>query len=250
MSGIFKSIGRALKKVWKSPIFKAIIIAAAIYFTAGVGLAAMGSTFAASLPGITAVGQAVGLAGVGAIAAEAAVIAPVVAGTAAIAGDIGGAEFAASVAGSAAAPTITTGASAASTAATTASTAWGGVKDVVMKGVVDLGKDLLKSTLTDDEKKKPKDVLPFDASPPAGSAIKMPKLEPIAGSKPAPGSAPESGIVSDYLKPTAPVVAPTAQDSAGLASGDVTGRSTLSGNSATRATPTLNKSKFTTTPGA
>lgn len=69
MSGVLKKIGKVFKKIVKSKIFKVVLIAAAVYFTAGVALAAGGSAFAASLPGITAAGQAVGLAGVGEIAA-------------------------------------------------------------------------------------------------------------------------------------------------------------------------------------
>ena len=69
MSGILKKIGKVFKKIVSSKIFKVVLIAAAVYFTAGVALAAGGSAFAASLPGITAAGQAVGLAGTGAIAA-------------------------------------------------------------------------------------------------------------------------------------------------------------------------------------
>jgi hypothetical protein len=83
MSGILKKIGKVFKKVVSSKIFKVIAIAAAVYFTAGVALAAGGSAFAAGLPGITAAGQAVGLAGTGAIAAtEAAVTGAAVASAA------------------------------------------------------------------------------------------------------------------------------------------------------------------------
>lgn len=69
MSGVVKKIGKVFKKIVKSKVFKVILIAAAVYFTAGIAAAAGGSAFAASLPGITAAGQAVGLAGTGAIAA-------------------------------------------------------------------------------------------------------------------------------------------------------------------------------------
>jgi hypothetical protein len=97
MSGILKKIGKVFKKVISSKIFKVIAIAAAVYFTAGVALAAGGSAFAASLPGITAAGQMVGLAGTGAIAAEAAVTAASVASAANISAGVmsGAADLAA-----------------------------------------------------------------------------------------------------------------------------------------------------------
>lgn len=112
MSGVLKKIGKVFKKIVKSKIFKAVLIAAAVYFTAGVALAAGGSAFAASLPGITAAGQAVGLSGVGAIAATGAEVGAAAMGSvgmmeaagAGAAGDIGmGAVAGAADAGSIAA---------------------------------------------------------------------------------------------------------------------------------------------------
>jgi hypothetical protein len=93
MSGILKKIGKVFKKVVSSKIFKVIAIAAAVYFTAGVALAAGGSAFAAGLPGITAAGQAVGLSGVGAIAATGAEVGAAAAATTGLAeaGVLGGA---------------------------------------------------------------------------------------------------------------------------------------------------------------
>ena len=67
MSGIMKKIGKVFKKIVKSKIFKVIAIAAAVYFTGGIALGAMGSGFAASLPGISAAANAIGMGGVGAI---------------------------------------------------------------------------------------------------------------------------------------------------------------------------------------
>lgn len=61
MSGLLKSVGKVFKKVVKSKVFKIAMIAAAVYFTAGIGLAASGSAFAATLPGISG---AAGLLGV------------------------------------------------------------------------------------------------------------------------------------------------------------------------------------------
>lgn len=69
MSGVLKSVGKVFKKVVKSKIFKIAAIAAAVYFTAGIGLAAAGSEFAAALPGIQGVGGALGILGEGAGAA-------------------------------------------------------------------------------------------------------------------------------------------------------------------------------------
>jgi hypothetical protein len=69
---VFKAVGTAIKKVVKSPIFKAILIAAAIYFTGGLALGAMGSTAAAALPGIATFAETVGVTA-GAFGAEAAV---------------------------------------------------------------------------------------------------------------------------------------------------------------------------------
>lgn len=61
MSGVLKSVGKVFKKVVKSKIFKVVAIAAAVYFTAGIASAALGSTFAAGLPMI---GEAAGMLGV------------------------------------------------------------------------------------------------------------------------------------------------------------------------------------------
>lgn len=61
MSGVIKKLGKALKRVVKSKVFKIIVIAAAVYFTAGIAAGAMGSQFAASLPGITTAAEALGI---------------------------------------------------------------------------------------------------------------------------------------------------------------------------------------------
>lgn len=58
---VFKKIGQAVKKIVKSPIFKAIVIAAAIYFTGGLAAGAMGSTTAAALPGISTAAEMLGI---------------------------------------------------------------------------------------------------------------------------------------------------------------------------------------------
>lgn len=63
MSGFLKGVKKVFKKIVKSPIFKAVAIAAAVYFTAGIGAAAMGSTFAAGLPGIASVAGSLGITG-------------------------------------------------------------------------------------------------------------------------------------------------------------------------------------------
>jgi len=62
MSGVIKKIGDVAKKIIKNPIFKAVLVAAAIYFTAGIAAGAMGSTFAASLPGIGTAMETLGIA--------------------------------------------------------------------------------------------------------------------------------------------------------------------------------------------
>jgi hypothetical protein len=49
------------KKIVKSPIFKAVAVAAAIYFTGGLAAGAMGSTFAATLPGVGALAEGLGI---------------------------------------------------------------------------------------------------------------------------------------------------------------------------------------------
>ena len=61
MSGILKSIGKIFKKIIKSPIFKAVLIAVAIYFTAGLALGAMGAAFATTLPGIAGAAEGLGI---------------------------------------------------------------------------------------------------------------------------------------------------------------------------------------------
>ena len=68
MSGAIKAIGKVFKAIVKSPIFKVIAIAAAVYFTGGLALGAMGSAFAASLPGIAGAADLVGLGTTGAFA--------------------------------------------------------------------------------------------------------------------------------------------------------------------------------------
>jgi len=71
MSNVFKSIAKVFKKIVKSPIFKAVLISAAIYFTGGLAAGALGSTFAATLPGIAGAAEALGISGVGAFGATA-----------------------------------------------------------------------------------------------------------------------------------------------------------------------------------
>lgn len=82
MSGILKKVGKVFKKVVKSKIFKIAAIAAAVYFTGGIAAGAMGSSFAAGLPGIQSAASmlgvtsgAFGAAGAGAAAEAAAGIA-------------------------------------------------------------------------------------------------------------------------------------------------------------------------------
>lgn len=72
MSGFLKSVGKVFKKIVQSPIFKVVAIAAAVYFTGGLALTAMGgeaAAFAATLPGIS---SAAGALGIGEIAGAAA----------------------------------------------------------------------------------------------------------------------------------------------------------------------------------
>lgn len=72
MSGILKSAKKVFAKVVKSKIFKVAAIAAAVYFTGGLAMAASGSAFAAGLPGISSLGGALGMdfaAGAGGVAA-------------------------------------------------------------------------------------------------------------------------------------------------------------------------------------
>lgn len=99
MSNILKSIGNAIKKIVKSPIFKAVLIAVAIYFTAGLAAGAMGSVFAAGLPGIATAAEALGVTS-GAFAAGAAGLAE--AGVGAVAAGAAGDAFAAAAGGEAA----------------------------------------------------------------------------------------------------------------------------------------------------
>ncbi len=68
MSGVLKTVGKVFKKIVQSPIFKIVAIAAAVYFTGGLAAGAMGSTFAASLPGIAGLAGDVGLGTTGAFA--------------------------------------------------------------------------------------------------------------------------------------------------------------------------------------
>lgn len=85
MSGILKSIGKVFKKIIKSPIFKIAMIAVAVYFTGGLALGALGSTFAAALPGIAGAAEGLGITA-GAFAAGAGEAATVAAAAAANAG--------------------------------------------------------------------------------------------------------------------------------------------------------------------
>jgi hypothetical protein len=90
MSGILKKVGKVFQKIVKSKIFKIVAIAAAVYFTAGIAAGAMGSVFAASLPGISTAASALGLGEVGAFGAAALQGAGVVGGAiAAEAGSVG-----------------------------------------------------------------------------------------------------------------------------------------------------------------
>lgn len=61
MSNPLKSIANVIKKVIQSPIFKAVLIATAIYFTAGLAAGAMGVTAAVGLPGIAAAAETFGI---------------------------------------------------------------------------------------------------------------------------------------------------------------------------------------------
>jgi len=77
---VFKSIGTAVKKVMKSPIFKAIIIAVAIYFTAGMVMSAfpaLGGTIAASTTTVATMGTQVATTGAITASTGAALAAPV-----------------------------------------------------------------------------------------------------------------------------------------------------------------------------
>lgn len=54
MSGVFKAVGKIFKAVVSSPIFKVVLVAAAIYFTAGMAATVLGGTEAAALAGTAA----------------------------------------------------------------------------------------------------------------------------------------------------------------------------------------------------
>jgi hypothetical protein len=56
---VFKQVGHAIKKLWQSPIVKAIVIAAAIYFTGGLAAGAFAEA-APAAAGVAAEGAAVG----------------------------------------------------------------------------------------------------------------------------------------------------------------------------------------------
>lgn len=62
MSNALKSIGKTFKKIVKSKVFKIVLIAAAIYFTAGIAAGAMGVAGAASMPGIGTAMSTLGIA--------------------------------------------------------------------------------------------------------------------------------------------------------------------------------------------
>ncbi len=57
---VFKKITKVVKKVLKSKIFKAILIAVAVYFTAGAAMGAMGAAGTAGATGTVAGGSVVG----------------------------------------------------------------------------------------------------------------------------------------------------------------------------------------------
>jgi hypothetical protein len=61
MSGVVKGIKKVFKKIWNNKIVRAVVIAAAIYFTGGLAAGAMGSATAAALPGITAAAETLGV---------------------------------------------------------------------------------------------------------------------------------------------------------------------------------------------
>jgi hypothetical protein len=64
MSGFLKSVGKVFQKIVNNPIVKVVAIAAAVYFTGGLALGALGGevgAFAASLPGISAAADTLGI---------------------------------------------------------------------------------------------------------------------------------------------------------------------------------------------
>ncbi len=107
MSGFLKSVAKVFKSIVKSPIFKAVAIAAAIYFTGGLALTAIGgeaAAFASALPGISSAAEALGIGAVVDAAGAATGTAAWVSGEALVDAGIGGeligaAEAAGEVAG-------------------------------------------------------------------------------------------------------------------------------------------------------
>lgn len=61
MSGLVRSVKKVFKKITKSKVVKGLLIAAAVYFTAGIAGGMMGSTAMASLPGIKSLADTLGI---------------------------------------------------------------------------------------------------------------------------------------------------------------------------------------------
>lgn len=91
MSGVVKGIKKVFKKIWNNKIVRAVVIAAAIYFTGGLAAGAMGSATAAALPGIAAAADTIGVTA-GAFGSTAAATAA--SGAAAFAGGVAEGELA------------------------------------------------------------------------------------------------------------------------------------------------------------
>ena len=124
MSKVAKGIKKAFKKVLKSKIFKAIVVAVAVYFTAGLILSAMPATasFAATMPGWGAGGMFSSAAtsmGLGSLGASGSGLAATYAGAS-------GAAAAGAGAATAATSTASSGAAAGGAAGTGASAAGAG----------------------------------------------------------------------------------------------------------------------------
>jgi len=157
---VFKKVGKFVKKYWK-----VIVIAAAIYFTAGIALSAMPSTaaFASSMPGFGTAGifskAAVaigfqGAAGSGIASTIAASQAAAITGAGVVTTGLGAAPTATTVAataeGTAIAGTATTGALASTVPGTIAPVAQTGVlakTGAAIKGMSGLEKIALASTI-------------------------------------------------------------------------------------------------------
>ena len=61
MSGLVRSVKKVFKKVTKSKVVKGLLIAAAVYYTAGIAGGMMGSTDMANLPGIKGLADTLGI---------------------------------------------------------------------------------------------------------------------------------------------------------------------------------------------